>query len=197
METKFFNFSRDIKPLKMFQDIRCNVVLDNTKTLGIKPLKMFQDIRCNVALDNTKTLGNMWQYVWLVTLMKPLWNGFMKASHDGPCPGKTVIHFVPMIGMPSSDYSCIYSTLSFVSDLAQKYGRDPVLTFDQPLYWKAMEIKTHEQPKGSFNKMVLVLGTFHTCMTFYGSIGYIMAGSGIQSLLELIYAEHTVPHTFR
>ena len=33
-------------------------------------------------------------------------------------------------------------------------------------------------------------------MNFYGSVGYIMAGSGIQSLLELIYAEHTVPHIF-
>ena len=115
IETKFFNFSRDIKPLKMFQDIRCNV-----------------------ALDNTKTLGNLWQCVWLATPMKPLWNGYMKASHDGPCPGKTAIHFEPVIDMPSSDYSCIYSTMSFVSDLAQKYGRDPVLTFDQPLYWKAM-----------------------------------------------------------
>ena len=57
-----------------------------------------------------------------------------------------------------------------------------------------MEITTHEQEKGSFNKMVIILGTFHTCMKFYDSSGYIMAGSGIQSLPALIYAEHTVPH---
>ena len=119
IEMKFFNFSCDIKPL-------------NT----------FKDIRRNVALDNTKALGNLWQYAWLVTPMKPLWNGFMKAYHDGPRPGKTAIHFDPMIDMPPSDYSCIYSTMSFVLDLAKKYGRDPVLTIDQPLYWKAMEIKT-------------------------------------------------------
>ena len=171
IERKYFNFSRDIKPLMMFNEIRCDV-----------------------ALDNTKVLGNLWQYAWLVTPIKPLWNGFMKASHDGPHSGKTAIHFEPMIDMPSCDYSCIYSTMSFISDVAQKYGRDPVLTFDQPLYWIAMEIKTHEQQKGTFNKMVLMLGTFHTCMSFYGSIGYIMTGTGIQSLLELIYAEHTVPH---
>ena len=42
--------------------------------------------------------------------------------------------------------------------------------------------------------MVLMLGTFHTYMSFYGSIGYIMTNSGLQSMLELIYAERTVPH---
>ena len=126
--------------------------------------------------------------------MKPLWNVFLKASHDGPRPSKTAIHFEPRIVRSSSDYSCIYSTMSFISDLARKYGHDPLVTFDQPLYWIAMEITTHEQPKGCFNKMVIMLGTCHTCISFYGSIGSIMACSGIQSLLELIYAEHTVPH---
>ena len=42
LETNFFNFLCDIKPLKMFKDIRCDV-----------------------ALDNTKVLGNRWQYAWL------------------------------------------------------------------------------------------------------------------------------------
>ena len=32
--TKLFNFSCDIKPIKMFKDICCNVALDNTKVLG-------------------------------------------------------------------------------------------------------------------------------------------------------------------
>ena len=32
--TKFFNFSCDIKPQKMFKNICCNVALDNTKVLG-------------------------------------------------------------------------------------------------------------------------------------------------------------------
>ena len=81
-----------------------------------------------------KVLGSLWQYAWLVTPMKPLWNGFMKASHDGPCPSKTAIHFEPMIDMPSSDYPCMHSTMSFVSDLTRKYAHDPVLTFDQSLY---------------------------------------------------------------
>ena len=160
----------------------------------IKPLKVFKDICCNVTLGKTKVLSNLWQYLWLVSPMKPLWNGFIKAFHESHRPSKTAIHFEPMIDIPSSDFSCIYSTMSFVSDLARKYGHDPVLAFDQPLYWKAMEITIHKQQKSSFIKMVIMLCTFHTCIHFYGSISSIMAGYDTQSLLELTYAEHTTPH---
>ena len=38
------------------------------------------------------------------------------------------------------------------------------------------------------------LGGFHTCVSFLGSIAHLMTGSGLQSILELIYADHTVPH---
>ena len=94
---------------------------------------MFKDIYWNLALDNTKVLNNLLQYEWLVTPMRPLWNGFMRASHYRPCPSKTAIHLESMIDKPSSDYF-IYLIISFVSDLARKCGHGPVLTFDQPLY---------------------------------------------------------------
>ena len=84
--------------------------------------------------------------------------------------------------------------MSFVSDLARKHGHDPIMTFDQSLYWKVMEIATRKQQKVSFSKMVVMLSTFHTCMSFYSSVGHIMVGSCTQSLLELIYAERTVTH---
>ena len=99
-----------------------------------------------------------------------------------------------MIDIPFSDYSCIYLTIWFVSDLARKYVHDPILIFDQSLYWKVMKIATRKQQKGSFYKMIVMLGRFHTCMRFYGSTGYIMVGSCIKSLLELIFAEPTVTH---
>ena len=58
-----------------------------------------------------------------------------------------------------------------------------------------MEIKIHdEEQKDSFRDLVLILRAFHTSMSFYGSIGHLMVGSGLRSILGLIYAEHTVPH---
>ena len=86
-----------------------------------------------VSFDNKKVLGNLWQFAWLVKPMKPLWNGFMKSSHHGSFPGKSAVHFLPMIDMKSTDYSCIYSTMLFISSQARKYSVDTILTLDQPL----------------------------------------------------------------
>ena len=42
--------------------------------------------------------------------------------------------------------------------------------------------------------MVLRLGGFHMQMSFLGSIGHLMADSGLQELLEVAYASNTVSH---
>ena len=54
--------------------------------------------------------------------------------------------------------------------------KTPCLTFDLPLWLKAMDIIKAE----SFD-MILILGGFHTMMSFVGSIGNLMDGSGSDS----------------
>ena len=41
---------------------------------------------------------------------------------------------------------------------------------------------------------VIGLGAFHTEMSFLGSIGKLMSGSGLQELLEVVYANNDVGH---
>ena len=41
-------------------------------------------------------------------------------------------------------------------------------------------------------KVVLRIGGFHQMMSFLGLIGYVMQGSALQALFELIYAEGSV-----
>ena len=82
-----------------------------------------------------------------------------------------------IIDLDPSDPSCIYTTMKFVSSQARRYDVSPILTLYQPLYWKAIQ----SQPDGSDPKgMVLRLGGFHMQMSFLGSIGHLMAGSGLQ-----------------
>ena len=51
------------------------------------------------------------------------------------------------------------------------------------------------EPEGSDLKdVVLRLGGFHTEMSFLGCIGHLMAASGLQDLLELIYSSNAVVH---
>ena len=84
--------------------------------------------------------------------------------------------------------------MKFVLSQARWYDATPILTFDQPLYWKALTI-IQSQPDGSDLKgMVLRLGGFHMQMSFLGSIGHLMAGSGLQELLEVVFAGNAVRH---
>ncbi|CAC5370024.1 unnamed protein product [Mytilus coruscus] len=73
---------------------------------------------------------------------------------------------------------------------ASRQGRTPVITFDQPLYWKSVMITSGEE----CSNIIVRLGAFHTEMSLLGSIGRIMSGSGLKEVLELIYAPNAVTH---
>ena len=102
--------------------------------------------------------------------------------------------FLPMINLEPGNTDCIYSTLMYVSEHAARCGVTPVLTFDQPLWLKALKIQKSSAQDSIIRSIVLRLGGFHIQMCYLGSIGYIMSGSGLTELLELIYASNTVPH---
>ena len=99
----------------------------------------------------------------------------MQMVHNGSHPGKTAITFLPLIDLQPSDPTCIYSTMLFVSKQAKMYNFTPVLTFDQPLWWKANTILEHEAVNSELKSVVLRLCSFHMEMSFLGSIGYHMA----------------------
>ena len=113
-----------------------------------------------------------------------------KGSH----PGKSSVTFLPMIDMDPTDMSCIYSTLKFVEAQCKRQHTTPIITFDQPLWWKAQLIVESEPPDSELRSIILRLGGFHAEMSFLGCIGNIMSGSGIEELLECMYASNTVGH---
>ena len=102
-------------------------------------------------------------------------------TQDGDHHGPSSIIFIPMIDQKSTDPMCILSTMNFVCTLAQRYSVVPVLTFDQPLYWKAMEIQASQESESTMKSCVLRLCGFHMCMSFLGA----MQGSGLSSIFEL------------
>ena len=146
------------------------------------------------AEDPTAQLDVLWKSSLLLHSPRPAWAGMMQMLHHGQHPGKASVMFLPMIDLDPGDTSCIYSTLHFVTAQAKRYGVTPVLTFDQPLYWKAMMIIRSQPDDSDLKCMVLRLGGFHMQMSFLGSIGHLMADSGLQELLEIAYASNTVSH---
>lgn len=151
------------------------------------PLKIVDDLTSNKA-------DLLWKVSPPIRYPCPDWSGMMQMVHKGIHPGKASVQFLPLIDLQSSDPTCIYLTMFFVCKQAKYYNFTPVLTFDQPLWWKALNIFQHEPQTSDLKSIVLRLGGFHIQMSFLGSIGHIMAGSGLQEVLETIYAEQTVRH---
>ena len=103
--------------------------------------------------------------------------------------------FLPMIDMKPTDMTCVNLTLRFVSEHARRYGVTPVLTFGQPLWWKTTTILVEAAQEDSpLRSVILRLGGFHILMSFLGSMGHLMVGTGLQELLEVIFAGNTVAH---
>ena len=67
-------------------------------------------------------------------------------------------------------------------------------TIDQSLWWKSLEIQHSESSKKDINDIVLRLGGLHTALSFLGAIGQLMGGTGLQELLEVVYADTAVSH---
>ena len=125
---------------------------------------------------------------------RPVWSGVMQFVHQSHHPSKASIMFLPIININPNDSTCIYSTLMLVSDYARRHGVTLILTFDQPLWWKAL-ISVEFEPEGSdLRGIVLGLGGFHTEINFLGCIGHLMDSSGLQEMPESIYAPIGVVH---
>ena len=90
--------------------------------------------------------------------------------------------------------TCIYSTLRYISSHARCHKVTPIVTFDQPLWLKAVTLQECAPPDSDVDTIVVWLGAFHTMMSFLGATGHIMAGSGLEELLECIYVSTSVSH---
>ena len=139
------------------------------------------------ALDSVWMLG----YMLKCTPCLP-WSGFMTTVLKSDGFQTSRIETLPFINLDPSNPSTIYTALCFVQTQSEKYNLKicPV-TFDQPLYQKASEIVAASR---DLDKVMVRLGGFHLLMSFLGSIGHIMAQSGLAELWERVYAKGSVVH---
>ena len=94
----------------------------------------YQELQSIAVQDSTANLDLLWKLTQpLLQSPRPAWNGMMQLSCKGTYPGKSSVHFLPMIDMDPTDMTCIYSTLSFISDQASRYEYTPIITFDQSI----------------------------------------------------------------
>ncbi len=144
--------------------------------------------------DPNSDLDLLWKVSWTETGVRPGWLGMMQLVQKGQHSGKATVNFLPMIDMNPTDLTCINSTLHFICKDGQKYNAQVTVTFDNPLYWKARTIIENEPLSSPLKRIVVCLGGFHLKMSYLGTIGHIMAGTGLDQALAQVYAENTVIH---
>ena len=160
----------------------CSMQLNDWSTL--------KQLHCSLAPLTAQDL--LWHVGWFFStesFLRPNWSGFMHdLNADGSVPQVTNIRMLPIIDQNRNDLICIYSTLQFISDQSAKLGiPSPCITFDHPLWLKAVNIIHSENLN-----IVCHLGRFHTMMSFLGSMGSVMAGSGLTEVIECCYGRNTV-----
>ncbi len=112
--------------------------------------------------DHTANGDLLWNIYLSLRSPRPAWVGMMQMIHKDDHPGQSSILFLPIIDMNSSDMTCLYTTLLYVSSHAKHYGVTPILTFDQPLWWKALIIQKSTPVGSEIRSIILRLGGSHT-----------------------------------
>ena len=133
----------------------------------------------------------LWHYSWYFGVSNGNWLGFMQdTTQRCSTQRKDQIYLLPIIDLKPLDENCIYSTLLYICDQAKKLRVEVrSVTFDQLLWQKSVGIIDEANLR-----IVFRLSGFHMMMSFLGSIGNLMKGSGIEDLFIEVYAENSVNH---
>ena len=123
----------------------------------------------------------------------PSWSGFMQIVNKEGEFGCTKIQILPFINLNPNDMSTNYTALSFAQKLCDRHkiAAAPV-TFNQPLYIKAVDVIAACQPE--LYSLFARLGGFHWLMSALGLLGYVMGRSELDDVFKTVYAPGTVPH---
>lgn len=126
----------------------------------------------------------------------PSWLGYnshITSEISGFVQTKTVP--LPFINLDPGNLSTIFTALSFTASQSKELNQEICFaTFDQPIYIKAVTMVKSAPPSSEISKVVVRLGGFHLLMSFLGTIGYVMNGSGIEELLSTVYASNSIVH---
>ena len=196
---------KDVKRLKkrcLVSEVTKHKGVDIVEYDGSQDLNKFPQLKSLTSLKmNKRCIFDLqseafWHSSWhFSSTLKSrlLWSGFMQQmfrSSNDVHYNKSDVILLPIIDLQPTNLTCIYSTLLFIQRQADQLNiNTPVVTFDQTLRYKTQGIMAD---KGL--NIVCRLGGFHTLMSFMGSIGYMMGGSGLEEVWSQVYAENTVPH---
>ena len=161
---------------------------DNCSKKSVLPLKVL----CSAILSERRAKELDIAFLRDVTNNEdcPEYNGYntMVTRRQGvSMQPKTKAVYLPLIDMTPSDPDTIMTALHEAKRLTKERGQKNVIfTSDQQLYKVAVEVQW-AYPR-EFSDVINRLGGMHTLMSFAGTVGTLMQGSGLSEILESTFA---------
>lgn len=160
----------------------------------------------SLTIDNisesmpTQSLVSARNMLWLSSfafesVSLPGWSGYMRNCYDGRQTYEpSYVLALPFINIDPGNPTAIYSALSYASKESKLAGQPCIVTFDQPLFLKAVDIVASASTDSDISGVIVRLGGFHLLMSFLGCLGKFMEGSGIEEMWTTVYGKSTIPH---
>ena len=99
------------------------------------------------------------------------WQGYMKIICKQEFVECTKVMALPFVMNPPSDLDTIYTCLCMAADISKENGKEfTMVTFDLPLYMKALQITLSLPPESKLKNVIIRLGGFHLIISFMGCI---------------------------
>ncbi|XP_034250200.1 uncharacterized protein LOC117650724 [Thrips palmi] len=149
------------------------------------------------SLLSAKSADMLWlagQFIGLAET-PPGWSGFMTMLTENLQNYEvSSVLPLPFLNLPPSKPTTIYSVLRYSAEDAAKRNQHCLVTFDQPLYVKAVDLVLAEEPNGPLKAVTPREGGFHMFVSYMGAVGHTMAGSGLEELWQTVYGKCAVSH---
>ena len=130
----------------------------------------------------------LWNSSYIFKKDCPNWSGYMSLITKSAKFPKSHVSMLPIIDLHVTDLTALYCRLLFGENQCRRLNVEmPCVTYDQQIYVKSYKMNMN---------IFVRLGGFHQLMSFLGSIGSLMEGSGLRTALETVYAPVTVEHMF-
>lgn len=116
------------------------------------------------------------------------WSGYMAAQARQTDVAQKATKFVfgPLIDAPPTDPDTVLTTMTLIKTFAENHEQTySYMEADMQIYRTAMHIKWSDPYR--WRNMVITPGGMHTLMSFLGSIGCLMQGTGLETILNSAY----------
>ena len=130
--------------------------------------------------DPTSNVEFVWRISMSLRFPRPTWHGMMQLIHTGEHPSASSVRFLLAIDLNPGDMNCVYSTLRYISTHARRHNVAQIVTFDQPLWIKAVIIQASVSPDNGIRSIVVRIGGVHTQMSLLDAKGNSMTGASLQ-----------------